>query len=724
MEARTARLTLAQWFVLTTLALAGLVGVTSSVLLNASESEILARSIQQRDAAALRVGRKLSADLGVGAASLESVVRAARLGLVKMDDLDAVEARLFSELLEHPTLSDLTLTHATRLGYDDHGQARLAPEDRWQVTVYRQSPEEGSAFLTKRTLAEGGRFVDYWRDRPPGGALLSAPLLLRPGESADPTRHDTFEVPAERDEEGKSVWSDLSWSQVDARLPEGQRRAVLTVMRAVEDAPGHFAGVLRAGLLTRTLDDLPKLGKSSADDPATIFICDPGGRLITRLDPGDPLRVMGNDLRIAPANPGPVVSAALALPALREVSPQAEKQVRSDRVTVAGVPYLVTFRSLADSQDWVAGVVVPEEHYTRDLGRLRDRLQLALFATIALVLAGGGFAIALIRRALGRIEATTARMRRFDFAPSPTQTLFRDVAAVMDGLERAKTSVRALGKYVPVDLVRELFESNREPQLGGHLVDITLMFSDIEGFTTLSEKLTPDALAVALGRYLEAMTAGVRSTQGTVDKFIGDSVMAFWNAPSPLPDHARRAAHAVLACQRATRELYASPAWKGLPPLFTRFGLHTARVMVGHFGAPERLSYTALGDGVNLASRLEGLGKQYGVAVLASEALVAAAGDDFAFRLVDRVAVKGKEEAVRVYELLGLRAECADALAMVAPYETALEAYFARRFDRALEVLRAREDDPPSRVLAERCAAMLAHPPPADWNGVYVAVSK
>jgi adenylate cyclase len=146
--------------------------------------------------------------------------------------------------------------------------------------------------------------------------------------------------------------------------------------------------------------------------------------------------------------------------------------------------------------------------------------------------------------------------------------------------------------------------------------------------------------------------------------------------------------------------------------------------MVGHFGAPERLSYTALGDGVNLASRLEGLCKQYGVGVLASEATVAAAGDDFAFRLVDRVAVKGKEEAVRVYELLGMRAECADALARAAPYERALEAYFARRFDQALEMLRSRADDPPSRVLADRCKAMLAHPPPPGWNGVYVAASK
>ena len=256
-------------------------------------------------------------------------------------------------------------------------------------------------------------------------------------------------------------------------------------------------------------------------------------------------------------------------------------------------------------------------------------------------------------------------MRRFELEPAPTDAPLREVAEVMEGVERAKTSMRTLGKYVPMDLVRELYAANREPQLGGELVDLSMMFTDIEGFTGLSERLAPDALAVALGAYLEAMTAGVRSVDGTVDKFIGDAVMAFWNAPRRVPDHALRACRAVLACMKTTRALYASPAWEGLPPLFTRYGVHTARVLVGHFGAPERFSYTALGDGVNLAARLEPLCKQYGVAALVSEAVVAAvardlgqggAGGGMAFRRIDKVAVKGKQQAVRGLRAAGRRA--------------------------------------------------------------------
>lgn len=255
---RRLRLTLAQWFVLTTLALALLVGATFTVLLESARRSILARSDELRDAEALRIDAELSKQLAVGADAIDEVARALRLGLVSMNDPVSIEARLFAELLDHPTLSDVTMTHATRRCdvderqdcYDADGHARLAPDGRWQVTVYRQSADPDSEILTRRTTPEAGHFVDDVRRRPRGGGLASAPFV-REQQSADPTSHLTFETTASKRSSGRAIWSDLSRSQLD------ERRVVLTVQQAIEDAPGHFAGVLRAGLLTQTIDDLP-----------------------------------------------------------------------------------------------------------------------------------------------------------------------------------------------------------------------------------------------------------------------------------------------------------------------------------------------------------------------------------------------------------------------------------------------------------------------------------
>ncbi len=220
----------------------------------------------------------------------------------------------------------------------------------------------------------------------------------------------------------------------------------------------------------------------------------------------------------------------------------------------------------------------------------------------------------------------------------------------------------------------------------------------------LAEHTPPDKLAELLGAYLEAMTGAVRSTGGTIDKFIGDAVMALWNAPGVLADHPRQACLAVLACKRATRALYASPRWRGRPALVTRFGLHTDRVLVGHFGAPERMSYTALGDGVNLASRLEALGKQYGVTALVSEAVANAAGEGLRFRRIDRVAVKGKSAAVVVCELLDPE-DPTPAITTVAAYEAALEEYFARKFEAAALRLAPQAENRRSLEVASRAVS-------------------
>jgi adenylate cyclase len=253
------------------------------------------------------------------------------------------------------------------------------------------------------------------------------------------------------------------------------------------------------------------------------------------------------------------------------------------------------------------------------------------------------------------------------------------------------------------------------------------MFTDIEGFTDLSEKLDPTELAHALGRYLESMTRAIEDEHGTIDKFIGDAVMALWNVPSPCEAHAKRACAAALACTRANRALYASAEWRGLPALVTRFGLHGGRVMVGHFGAPTRLSYTALGDGVNLAARLEGLCKQYGVTILVSETIEKEARGEFVMRLIDRVAVKGKKQPVKVYELLGAVSDEIPRKTELLRYEEAFEAYARRDFAAAIAIaseIGRDVEDGPSRVLKKRCEALIERPPPEDWDGVYVASSK
>lgn len=674
-----------------------LVGSATFVaFLASSERSILAESAERRDAVARSVETRVQAELQIASREIDDLERAIQTGALRAADADAVEARLFSEVLDHPTLSDVTLTRQSGGVF------------AWQVTVFRASAAADAAIWTRRARREDGELVSELRRRPPRGPLLSAPFVREAGPVADPTRDDTYVYSLKPGNYGRAIWSDLSYSELDKALPAEQRRVVLTVQKAVEESPGHLVGVARAGLLERTIDALPRQGAEEVDPggPERVFLCDPQGRLLTRLAPDDPLVVQGDDLRVSPRSVPPEIGGALAHPG------------ESRRFRAAGAEWLVTFATIPFTQEWAVGIVAPEAYYTRDLRSLRDRFLGALLLLTVLGLVAGAALLRPIRRSLARIVDATAHMRRFELAPSPTDAPLREVAEVMEGVERAKTSMRALGKYVPIDLVRQLYAANEEPQLGGELVDLTLMFTDIEGFTGLAEQLEPHALARALGAYLQAMTSAVRSTDGTVDKFIGDAVMAFWNAPRPFPDHALRACLAVLACRAATRELFASPAWKGLRPLVTRYGLHTGRVMVGHFGAPDRLSYTALGDGVNLAARLEGLCKQYGVVTLASEAIVAAVGDAMAFRLVDKVAVKGKHQAIRVYELLEAPRE------ELRAYEEAFAAYLARDFARARELLRALPDDPPSRVLAARCEAMTADPPPPGWDGVYVAKSK
>ncbi len=721
-ENRTARpmLTLRGVFAGSVLVVAGIVAAVGYVALDGTQRTILEAAQQQRAAGAEHVAIGVRNELERAERALRELEAPIAAGAFDIGDPRVVEAALFAQVAADSRIAEATFTGARRTSFGPDGMSVLEPAGRFQVSVLRQGLGGAERIVTRRLTMEAGAFVLDVRERPPGSTLFEA-AFARGDAPPDPTLHLTFATTASQRFHLRAIWSDLQWAEADLALPSESRRIEVTVQKAVETSGGELLGVVRVGMFTEEVDAIVRRHEG-VSDAHRVFLFDDEGRLVTRLGDADRLTVQGDDLRIAPATLPEEIARALAT---KEAHALTQDGMRTTvAFDVGGRRYLGTFQALMRPTHWNVGVVVPEDAYTGELSRQRRRAIVVFAAVLALIAAIGLVTMRAIRRGLAEIVDGTGRVRAFDFAARRSTSPFRDVQEAMDGLERAKTVLRAIGKYVPISLVRQLFEANEEPALGGEPARIAMMFTDIEGFTSLSEVLPPTALAKALGAYLEAMTDAVEENEGTVDKFIGDAVMAIWNAPKTCTSPARKACEGVLRCLERTRDLYASDAWKGLAPMITRYGVHEDDVLVGHFGAPTRFSYTALGDGVNLAARLEGLCKQYGVITLVSEVVAKQVKDDHLLRHVDRVAVKGKSRAVEVYELIGRRGEEDAREAFIEPYERALDRYFARDFAGALAIVAPMTGDPPSVVLAKRCQSLVEVPPPESWDGVFVAKSK
>jgi adenylate cyclase len=283
---------------------------------------------------------------------------------------------------------------------------------------------------------------------------------------------------------------------------------------------------------------------------------------------------------------------------------------------------------------------------------------------------------------------------------------------------------RMFGQYMSETVINHLLEHPEKLQLGGERRRVTLFFSDLAGFTTISERLSPETVVALLNDYLSRMTGIILNEAGTVDKFEGDAIMAFWGAPLDQPDQAQKACRAALRQQAALAELNQRFAGQDLPPLTMRIGLHTGDAIVGNLGSEKRFDYTVIGDTVNLASRLEGLNKFYGSQVMASEVTVAACAGAVEFRELDLVAVKGKEQAVRVFEVLGLAGELdPEIIQRRRDFGEALALYRQGRFAEAQAgfeaLLTKNPEDGPARTFVARCRHFQEAPPPADWDAVF-----
>ncbi len=293
---------------------------------------------------------------------------------------------------------------------------------------------------------------------------------------------------------------------------------------------------------------------------------------------------------------------------------------------------------------------------------------------------------------------------------------------------RSKRQITKLfGQYVPPELAQEMSLNPTNYTMEGQSREMTVLFSDIRGFTNFSEKLPPTELAEVLNAYLSTMTRIVQQKRGTIDKYIGDAIMAFWNAPVDLPDHAVRGVQTALEMQAALQQLNSEFAARGWPEVKIGVGVNSGRMSVGNMGSEFRMAYTVMGDAVNLGSRLEGITKQYGVGILATETTVQA-DPEHAFMKVDAVRVKGKETPVVIFEPLGLKTDLPEPVRRdAAEFEAAFAAYQQQDWDAAeekLTALNARSPRPLYDIYLERIAHFRAVPPPADWDGVFVYTTK
>src|SRR5919108_230179 len=289
--------------------------------------------------------------------------------------------------------------------------------------------------------------------------------------------------------------------------------------------------------------------------------------------------------------------------------------------------------------------------------------------------------------------------------------------------ERQKRSIRrAFQYYLHPAVVDQVSQNPHLLRLGGEVREFTVLFTDIRGFSAIAEGLPPEALVRLLNEYLTAMTQVVFTHNGLLDKYIGDGIMAVYGAPLHAPDHAYQACCTALDMMAELVTLQAQWRARGLPFINIGIGINTATMVVGNMGSDLRFDYTVMGDGVNLASRLEGANKEYGTNILVSESTWEQVKDRLVTRDLDVIRVKGKAQPTRIFEVLGTPPLSPERAAMAPIFEAALRAYRAQRWEEAIELwqqtLEAMPGDGPSQLYVERCKRFMALPPPADWDGV------
>lgn len=403
---------------------------------------------------------------------------------------------------------------------------------------------------------------------------------------------------------------------------------------------------------------------------------------------------------------------------------------KSQRFTFShqGVRYIASFRPFPASfgRDWALGIIVPEDDFIGPIARAHETTLLFSFWLLII----GGFLTSTIARELAdpikKLTLEAEKIQNLDFEGDiDLQSPITEIQAMSETMGSMKKALGAFKKYVPSEIVQALVHDRGEAKLQAQAEQITLMFTDITDFSAITEKVSPAELMEQLSEYFDTIAAIIHRYGGTIDKYIGDSVMSFWGAPGKDHDQAEHACRAAIDIIVAVGKLNQKWQKANKQLLETRIGINTGVSLIGNFGSSDRFNYTAVGDSVNLASRLEALNKIYHTSIIISETTMENIGADFVYRPIDLVAVKGRQKSVKIYQLLGY-ATHVDApkwqeVAVIS--EAALKKYLQRQwhesYDQFQKILDILPDDVTAEMYLGRCRELNDKPPGPDWDGVF-----
>jgi adenylate cyclase len=416
----------------------------------------------------------------------------------------------------------------------------------------------------------------------------------------------------------------------------------------------------------------------------------------------------------------------LARMVLAQAGDEDRKQAWRRRLTSQGEAYEVALTPLP-FPGWSLATVIPEAEFLGPVETTLRRLIIGLAAGALLAaLLSAMLVRSVIAAPLARVVGEIRHVENFALDKVRRHpSRLAEISSLSGAIAEMAAGLSAFGKFIPADLVRSLLSQGVEAKPGGSMQELTVMFIDVAGFTGLSERMG-DRVVPLLSRYLDAASEVIVANGGTIDKFIGDAVMAFWGAPTAQQDHAVRCCRAALACRKAI-EAAGVKDDQG-HPLQIRIGINSGRMLVGNIGSELRLNYTVIGDAVNVASRLESANKQYGTLILIGGETRRLIRDAFIIREIDSIVVYGRTEGLAVFELIGPAEVSGENTGWIAGYEEGLASYRRRDFSGAIThfeaVLSGRPQDRPASVLLERCKRLQQSGVNEEWSSVATLKAK